>query len=97
MQNEKIEYFAILRGVAIIAIIFTHIHQIFDLPAYVRISPRFGQMGCQVFFLISGFFAYNPSYIYRERVMLNPAKEYYKKRLKRIAPGYWLTVIILRK
>ena len=63
MQNGKIEYFSILRGVAIVAITLTHIHQIFDLPMCMRLIPRFGQMGCQMFFLISGFFAYNPSYI----------------------------------
>ena len=62
-QKERIEYFAVLRGIAILMIILTHIHQVFDLPAFVRVVPRLGQLGCQIFFVISGFFAYNPVYI----------------------------------
>ena len=94
MQKGKIEYFSVLRGIAILAVIITHIHQIFDLPDYMRVIPKFGQMGCQVFFLISGFFAFNPLYIYRERGSKNAIIEYYKKRFKRIAPGYWLTIVL---
>ena len=96
-QKERIEYFAILRGIAILMIILTHIHQVFDLPASVIAVPRLGQLGCQIFFVISGFFAFNPLYIYRERGTIfdkNAVFTYYKKRLKRIAPGYWLTIAL---
>ena len=49
MQKGKIDFFSVLRGFAILAVIITHIHQIFDLPNYMRVIPKFGQMGCQVY------------------------------------------------
>ena len=96
-SKGKIEYFALLRGIAILMIIFTHIHQVFQLPLILSMIPRFGQMGCQVFFLISGFFAYksltpiieNGNTLGKDSIL-----KYYQKRLKRIAPGYWLTILL---
>ena len=97
MNSGKIEYYTLVRGIAIMAIIFTHIHQVFDIPESLRIVPRFGQMGCQIFLVISGFFAYKPLTTYKE-TNGNWNREtivaYYKKRLKRIVPGYWMTICL---
>lgn len=43
------------KGVAILMVIFTHSHQMFDISQEIRWIPMFGQMGCQLFFLCRAF------------------------------------------
>lgn len=50
----------IFKGIAIIMVILVHSAQTFELPGGINYIPRFGQMGCQIFFLLSSFtMAYN--------------------------------------
>ncbi len=73
-------------------IVLTHVHQIFDLPVYMKALPQLGQLGCQIFFVISGFFAFNPHWenLFDGKTIL----DYYKKKVRRIVPGYWLTIAL---
>ena len=86
--NGRILYFELLRGLAILMIILVHSYQMFTLPSYARIVQRFGMMGCQIFFFISGFFSL--------RLFTNNSDiwKFYKKKILRIVPAYWLTIVL---
>lgn len=74
----------IFKGIAIIMVILVHSAQTFELPGGINYIPRFGQMGCQIFFLLSSFtMAYN----------LGGGKLFLQKRIKRLLPGYWSMII----
>lgn len=45
----------IFKGIAIIMVIIVHSAQTFELPEGINYIPKFGQMGCQIFFLLSSF------------------------------------------
>lgn len=70
-------------------VIMVHSYIRFDIPNSLSFITRFGQMGCQIFYVISGF-----------SLMLScdrhqyGLKEFYKKRFWSIAIGYWLTIAI---
>ena len=87
--NSKIDEITFWKGVAILMIILTHSHQMFNLPYSMRMIPMFGQMGCQIFFVLSCFglcLSYErraPKYI-----------EFLKRRIKSISIGYWLTIVL---
>ena len=77
------------KGVAIIMVIFTHSHQMFDISQEIRWIPMFCQMGCQLFFSLSCFlsclsFDRNRSGYFT----------YLKRRLKSISIGYWLAILM---
>ena len=57
---KKILLVDLFKGVAIINIIIVHSAQIYNLPDFVKSITNFGQMGCQMFFLMSitGSFAW---------------------------------------
>lgn len=84
----RIIFMEVLRGYAILMIILVHSHQMFSLPCISSAILDFGMMGCQIFFLISGFFSL------RDYGNKRDVLTYYKRKLIRIAPGYWLTIII---
>ena len=42
----------LIRGIAIWMVFLNHLGQAFDVPFEIT---RFGQMGCQMFFVVSGF------------------------------------------
>lgn len=88
MEKNRIVFFDQLRGIAILLIIFTHVHQTFNLPIILEYPPRIGQMGCQIFFFISGFFCY------RQFANKSDVFRFYKARIKRILPGYWITIVL---
>ena len=82
---DIIDYF---KGIAII-IIICHIAQVFDVPPIVYAITSFGRMGCQIFFVLSGF-TITMSY---EKSHPN-LRSFYKKRWLSLAPGYWLSILI---
>lgn len=45
----------IFKGIAIIMVILVHSAQTFELPKGINYILNFGQMGCQIFFLLSSF------------------------------------------
>lgn len=82
----------ILKGIAIWMIIFVHSRQKFaNLHPWFRIL-EIGQMGCQMFFVISGFssmLSYG-----RLAKQSHSVQKFYRKRLSAIIPG-WYTMIFL--
>ena len=78
------------KGIAIRLIIICHIGEIFaDIDVTLFYLFTTGQMACQLFFICSSFalcLSYSrshPSY-----------REFFYKRIKRIAPPYWGAIII---
>ena len=45
----------IFKGIAIMMVILVHSAQTFGLPEGVNYIPKLGQLGCQIFFLLSSF------------------------------------------
>lgn len=75
----------IFKGIAIIMVIIVHSAQTFELPEGINYIPKFGQMGCQIFFLLSSF-----TMIYS---FCGGGKLFFVKRIKRLLPGYWSIII----
>ena len=88
-KNERLQEVTFWKGIAIMMVILTHSHQMFSLPLSIRLIPMFGQMGCQVFFVLSCFglcLSYernSPNYF-----------DFIKRRLRSISTGYWLAIVI---
>lgn len=85
MRKVVVDYF---KGAAILLIILVHSAQPFGLKGLLGDFACFGQMGCQIFFLMSSYcliYSFNHS----SRVV-----SFYKKRIFRIAPGYWTMIVI---
>lgn len=87
--NSKLDEVAFWKGTAILMVILTHSHQMFNLPYSMRMIPMFGQMGCQLFFVLSCFglcLSYerrSPKYF-----------DFLRRRMKKISIGYWLTILV---
>lgn len=86
---RKLEAITFLKGLAMLSVILTHSHQMFELPMYLQLIPRFGQMGCQGFFVLSCF-CLCQSYENKCYDLLS----FYEKRFKSISIGYWLTILL---
>jgi len=85
----------ILRGIAILMVILAHSVQRFgELSKFFRYFS-FGQMGCQVFFTISGFCC-AISYVNSIRRHPNGGgiSEFYKKRYLSLAPSYYVMILV---
>lgn len=86
---KKIDAISFYKGVAIILIVMIHTSQCFALVEPISSITKFGDLGCQIFFTISAFCLCLSYENRRESYIV-----YFKRRLKRIAPGYWLTIIL---
>lgn len=89
MTTEKQKMVSCLRGIAIIMVVLVHLSDTLfpDGPAKTVFS--FGQMGCQIFFLLSCYclcFSWEKG--------LPAAFPFYRKRFLALAPGYWLAILI---
>lgn len=88
-MKDRLDVITAYKGIAIMMVIMVHSAIRFDIPNSLSFITRFGQMGCQIFFVMSGF-----------SLMLScdrheySLKEFYKKRFWSIAIGYWLTIAI---
>ena len=51
-RNLVVDYF---KGIAILMVVLVHSEQTFELPEGINYIPRLGQLGCQIFFLLSCF------------------------------------------
>lgn len=89
MSDSRIEIIDYFKGVSIIAIFLCHLVQAFELPSFVSDITSFGRMGCQMFFVVSG---YTTALSYDKN---NPSLiTFYKKRWLSLAPGYWLSLLV---
>ena len=79
----------VFKGIAILMVVLVHIAQPFSLPQWMEYVPRLGQLGCQIFLVLSAY----TLCLSLER----DAKTYFtfqKKRWLRIVPGYWSMIVI---
>ena len=87
-NKNRLKSIDIIKGIAILMIIFVHSTQKFpNLNGILKGISRYGQMGCQAFFLISGF-----------TLCLSASRKglhgFYKSRFINIAPGYYFMIIL---
>jgi hypothetical protein len=77
------------KGIAIILVILVHSHQAFDLLPMFNAVQRFGQMGCQIFFVLSSLglcFSYSKKQL--------PFIPFMKKRVSKLLIGYYGAIIL---
>ena len=93
MKGQRLKSIDIIKGIAIVMIVLVHFNRLFSTNITVM---RFGQMGCQMFFVVSGFgvaqsferkFA---SFSFRKATF-----SFYESRIKSIAPAYHLMMVIV--
>ena len=83
----------LLKGIAICMVILVHsIQRISNLSSAFDVF-KFGQMGCQIFFVVSGYSIAQSWSKYRNKQ--KGIKLFYVKRFLSIAPGYYLTIFII--
>lgn len=92
IRKKHLSTFDILKGIAIWMIILVHSRQKFDdLNVWLGVFDV-GQMGCQMFFVISGM----TSMMSYERLAGQPhaKRKFYKKRLAAILPGWYAAILL---
>lgn len=93
INSDRLLTLDILKGIAVWMIILVHSRQKFhELPAWLGIFD-FGQMGCQIFFVVAGLF----SMMSYERLKNkeHSALKFYKKRLISIIPAWYAAIFII--
>lgn len=102
-MQKKLESIQIVRGIAVIAVVFFHCQQ-FSVDLAQALSLRapilwvyskqeaIGSFGVDIFFVISGFVM---SYITYKNHNKNYFWTFIKKRFIRVAPLYWLFTLIM--
>lgn len=91
-QKTKYDYIDSLRGIAILLVVIVHTSQSIDeLHPYLGSICRFGQMGVQLFFVLS---ALTLSYsLEKVEYSLKTIVAFYIRRVFRIAPVYYLGIV----
>lgn len=88
-QTDRLWRVDFFKGIAIMMVIFVHSAQPFPLPDWFSSVSSLGQLGCQIFFVLSAFTLC---------LSLSKRKQKYGsfllKRIERLAPGYWSMIII---
>lgn len=95
LQNEGVtvtgsrELSEFFKGIAVFMVVLVHTHQCFRLSGLQNLIPRFCQMGCQIFFVLSSyglchsFSAKRPTWF-----------SHMKKRISKLAVGYWGAILL---
>jgi peptidoglycan/LPS O-acetylase OafA/YrhL len=94
-----------LRGIAILAVVWFHFHQLSGLPAHfdignTRIDFSFlqgsGYLGVELFFFISGFVLFYPYAKYVFEAAAKPTvREFIYRRFIKIVPSYYLSIVLV--
>lgn len=88
----KLAHIDILRAVAIILVVICHVSQSQkELGKYVMLAFDFGKIGVQLFFVLS---AYTLCLSMKSRNDTHPIGDFYIRRYFRIAPLYYIGIII---
>ena len=90
--NEREGYLPLIpffKGIAILMIILVHSSQKVGLTDVQRLVPRFGQMGCQIFFVLSAF-----SLCLSMERKKQSYGQFLFKRIAKIWPS-WIVIIII--
>lgn len=86
-HNDRLKIIDYFKGISIIMIFVCHIVQVFDVYPLIGAISSFGRMGCQIFFVLSG---YTTAMSYEKKHI----KTFYTKRLLSLIPGYWLSILL---
>ncbi len=91
-MNEKLEHVDSLRGIAILMVILVHTAQsVPELPRWVLTITKYGQLGIQLFFVVSAItLSHSAARRHEEK---DGTKKYFIRRFFRIAPLYYLGII----
>ena len=98
IQN-RFEYIDALRGVAILAVLFNHVHEstepVFSLqlPTWLNMIQAQGARGVQLFYIISAFTIFL-TYSKRVTIEKTPVINFFIRRFFRIAPLFYICLII---
>ncbi len=85
-QNNEV--LRILRVLACVGVVATHIGQVINVPEIIKPMCTFGAQGPYLFFVISGFLMMKSKELKEGNI-----KAYYQKRLLRIMPAYYFSLI----
>jgi peptidoglycan/LPS O-acetylase OafA/YrhL len=100
ITTEKLRYIDSLRGVAILLVIISHSHPYFAgiadirLPEYIEHVLQSCENGVTLFFLMSAF-TLCLSFNRKKQIELNPVRNYFIRRLFRIAPLYYFMILLI--
>ena len=89
MQTDKLSYIDVLRGIAVLLVITVHHGMVFRQLPLIQSMSGFGQMGVQLFFVASAYTLCLSASRRRE-----PLRNFYLRRLFRIAPLYYFAVVL---
>lgn len=91
-MSRRIEVLDALRGVAVLSIVLMHyttnFRTIYGLSNTETFDFKYGYLGVQLFFMISGFV------IFMTLDNVKSSKEFIVKRFVRLYPTYWLCILI---
>ena len=82
---ESIDFF---KGIAILLVLLVHSIQRFNVPFWVNVVPSLGQLGCQMFFVLSSFslcLGYSDKNI--------KYFDFIKRRISKMIIGYWSMIV----
>ncbi|PAV14388.1 hypothetical protein ASJ81_14045 [Methanosarcina spelaei] len=90
-MGQRFLQFDILRSIAIVFIVLTHMHLFYNTPLYnSNIFLNVGDWGLVIFFFISGFLlTANNNLESKEKILI-----FLKKRIKRIYPLYIISILL---
>jgi peptidoglycan/LPS O-acetylase OafA/YrhL len=91
-QSAKFNSLDTLRGVAALLVFFYHFQSVnpqIAIPDWLALSGKAGHVGLDIFFVLSGFL------IFRSLFMHGVNKEYFVRRLNRIAPIYYFSIAVV--
>jgi peptidoglycan/LPS O-acetylase OafA/YrhL len=90
--RDRIFVLDFLRGIAALSVVFHHFFNVLD-PGWLHSASFYGQLGVQVFFVISGFII--PYSLYRSGYTLRNYGTFVLKRVVRLDPPYIVTVVLI--
>ncbi len=94
VEIEKYGWVNALRGYAILLVILIHTSEMFYSSSWMQIITHTGDLGVQLFFIMSSFTLFN-SYYKRKNVELSHTKnDFFIRRFFRIAPFYYIAGLI---
>jgi len=82
----------ILRGIAAISVTYFHLSGSTDLTAKIANTGKWGYLGVDIFFVISGFIL--PYSLHQRRYQIRDFFKFIAKRFLRIGPAYLITIAI---
>ncbi len=88
VAKKSIDSIDFFKGVAILLVVLVHSIQRFSVPYWVTVVPSIGQLGCQVFFVLSSF---SLCLGYSDKVI--KYFDFFKRRISKMIIGYWSMIL----